>query len=280
MQIQGVNEETVRQMEKHLDQAEGFFAVGSKPKFDVTKARVDLNNARLNLIKAKNAVQVSRVTLNNAMGVPVDFKVELSDMMTFKKEALTLEAAQNLSLRNRPEMISLRLKKESVRHTLENARAQYYPTLSASGSYAYRNEDFPLVHNWNIGATLAFPFFSGFLTSRQVDQAQANMEAAEAQEEIEAQTIRLEVQQAYLDMAAAEEQIAVSGLIVSQAEENLGLAEGRYRAGVGTAIETTDAEVSLSNAKTSAIQALYSHNVARAQLEKAAGGLLPEGTVK
>lgn len=266
-----VNEETVRQMEKHLDQAEGFFKVGSKSRFDVTKARVDLTTARFNLIKAKNGVSLARVNLNNAMGVSVDFLVEPEDPLTYQKSEITLEEAQNLALLSRPELLSFRLKKESALRSLENARDRFYPTLTANASYIDRNQTFPLVYNWAVGATMTFPFFNGFQTVRQVDEAQATMEAVQAQEEIQAQTVFQDVRQAYLNLTAAEEEIAMSRIVVAQAEENLELAEGRYRTGVGTAIETTDAEIAVSNAKTSAIQALFDYNLARAQLEKAVG---------
>ena len=56
-----------------------------------------------------------------------------------------------------------------------------------------------------------------------------------------------------------------------QAQENLDLAEGRYRTGVGNIIEVTDAQVSLTLARASHIQALYTHKTAVAQLEKAIG---------
>ncbi|HXN05454.1 MAG TPA: TolC family protein, partial [Nitrospiria bacterium] len=258
-----VNEETVRQMEKHLDQAEGFFKVGSKSRFDVTKARVDLTTARFNLIKAKNGVSLARVNLNNAMGVSVDFLVEPEDPLTFQRSEMTLEEAQNLALLSRPELLSFRLKKESALRLLENARDHFYPTLMANASYIDRNQSFPLVYNWAVGATMSFPFFNGFQTVRQVDEAQATMEAAQAQEEIQAQTVFQDVRQAYLNLTAAEEEIAASRTVVAQSEENLELAEGRYRTGVGTAIETTDAEIGVSNAKTSAIQALFDYNLAK-----------------
>jgi len=65
-----VAEDTVKQTQQHLEQAKGFYEVGTKPKFDVTRAEVDLSTAKLNLIKNENAFKVSIVTLNNAMGVP------------------------------------------------------------------------------------------------------------------------------------------------------------------------------------------------------------------
>ncbi len=39
--------ETVKQFQQHLEQAKAFYEVGTKPKFDVTKAEVDLGNAQL-----------------------------------------------------------------------------------------------------------------------------------------------------------------------------------------------------------------------------------------
>jgi len=64
-----VTADIVKQFQQHLDQAKGFYEVGTKAKIDVTKAEVDLSNARLNLIKAENAVKISWVVLNNAMGM-------------------------------------------------------------------------------------------------------------------------------------------------------------------------------------------------------------------
>ncbi len=59
-----VAKEVVTQYEQHLQQAKGFFEVGTKPKFDVIKAQAELSTARLNLIKAENALKIAKVTLN------------------------------------------------------------------------------------------------------------------------------------------------------------------------------------------------------------------------
>ena len=79
------------------------------------------------------------------------------------------------------------------------------------------------------------------------------------------------MQQAYLNLKEAEERLPAAELAVKQAEENLELANGRYEAGVGNPIEVTDAQVGLSNAKLSYIQALYDYKVALASLERAMG---------
>jgi outer membrane protein TolC len=79
------------------------------------------------------------------------------------------------------------------------------------------------------------------------------------------------VQQAFLNLTDLEAGIPVAELTVKQAQENVEIANGRYAAGVGNPIEVTDANVGLSNARTTLNQALYGYKIARASLEKAMG---------
>ena len=53
-----VADESVGQYRQHLDQAKGFFDVGTKPRYDVITAEVNLSNAKLNLITADNALKI------------------------------------------------------------------------------------------------------------------------------------------------------------------------------------------------------------------------------
>ena len=78
-----VAREVVEQFQQHLEQAKAFFEVGTKPKFDVTKADVDLSNAKLNLLKAENAFRLGQVTLNNTMGMPEAPDYEIVDQLPF-----------------------------------------------------------------------------------------------------------------------------------------------------------------------------------------------------
>ncbi len=266
-----VAEDTVKQTKQHLEQAKGFYEVGTKPKFDVTKAEVDLSTAKLNLIKNENAFRISIVTLNNVMGIPDAPEYTLDEAMPFAKYEITLEDALTKAYQNRPDFQSIIAKRQAAERSIELAKTGYYPVLSGNAGYNWSGEQFPLEDGWNIGATLSFPIFSGFLTKYQVEEAKANLNVLKANEESLKQTIFLEVQEAYLTLRAAEEAIPTAKLGVEQAQENLDIANGRYAAGVGSPIEVTDAEVGLANARTSHIQALYVDKVAQASIEKAMG---------
>src|SRR5262249_87427 len=83
-----VADETVQQNQKHLEEAQARFDVGLAPRFDVTQAQVQLSNAQLNQVTARNNVALARETLRTAMGVTGPFLVTLVD--TLEREALTV----------------------------------------------------------------------------------------------------------------------------------------------------------------------------------------------
>jgi outer membrane protein len=263
--------DTVRQNEQHLNQAKGFYEVGTKPKFDVTKAEVDLSNAKLNLIKAGTALEVAKVTLNNSIGVPDAPEYSIEDNLAFEKYAITMDEALQKAYEKRPDLLSLVAKRKAAEKNIDLQMKGYFPILTGSAAYNVGGQDFPLESGWSVGAAVSFPIFSGFLTKNQVAEAKANLNVFRSNEDFLKQNILLEVQQAYLNLNDAEQSIATAELTVKQATENLDIANGRYAAGVGNPIEVTDAEVSLTNARTAHIQALYNYKIAKASLEKAMG---------
>ncbi|MBI1811516.1 MAG: TolC family protein, partial [Nitrospirae bacterium] len=263
--------ETVKQFDQHLQQAKGFYEAGTKPKFDVTKADVDLSNAKLNLIKAENALRISKVVLDNAMGMPNAPEYTIEDALLYQKYNITLKDAIDKAYENRPDLKSVITKKAAAESSVELAKKGYYPTLAGNAGYDWSGEKLPLQDGWNVGVTITLPIFSGYLTDYQVQEARAKLNVVKAQEESFRQGVLLEVQQAYLNLREAEERISTAQLIVRQAQENLELANGRYAAGLGNPVEVTDSQIAYSNAKTSHIQALSDYNVAIASLEKAMG---------
>ena len=266
-----VARETVKQFEIHLEQAKGFFDVGLKPKFDVTKAEADLSNSRVNLIKAENALRLARVSLNNAMGVANVPEYEIEDNLSYRKYEITVDEAMKRSFEQRPDIRSAVAKRKSAEENINLSEKGYYPTLSGNAAYNWAGEKYPLEEGWSVGATINFPIFSGFLTKYQVSESRASLEVASANEEVLKQSVFFDVQQSYLNLKEAEERIPASELAQKQARENLDIANGRYSAGVGNPIEVTDAMVLYINAETAYIQALTDYKTAQASLDKAMG---------
>jgi outer membrane protein len=271
MQSRDAYAQEVVQFRAHLDQAKRFYEVGIKPKIDVTKAEVDLSQAKLNLLKADNVLRIAKISLNNAMGVPSAPDYEVKDSTAYQDYPIDLATALARGYDARPDLISATAKRVAAERSIDLARTGYYPVLSGNAGYGWTGQDFPLDKQWTVGAALNFPLFSGFLTRSQVEEARANLIVAKANEENIRQGIRFDVEQAYYTLKDTREGIVLAEVSVVQAKENRELAQGRYAAGVGNSIEVADAFVLEINSKTAYTNALYYYRLAIASLEKAMG---------
>ena len=266
-----VAKEAVGQFDIHLRQAKGFYEVGTKPKFDVTKAEVDLSNAKLALIKAENQIRLAFVTLNNAMGMPNAPVYSLVDKLSYGKFELSFDDALKKAYDQNADLKSMAAKKEAAQETINYYRKNYFPVIAGSAGYSYSGGDFPLSEGWSLGVGLSFPLFSGFQTHYQVQGAQSTRDTVAANEAALKQDILLQVQQAFLNLKEADERIVTAQLVIKQAKENLDLANGRYDAGVGSPVDVTDAVVTMANARLSHTSALYDYKTAAATVEKIIG---------
>jgi outer membrane protein TolC len=113
--------------------------------------------------------------------------------------------------------------------------------------------------------------FDGLATFSSVRSAKAQLKSAREDLNQARRDAALEVKQAFYRVEEAQQRVKVSKETVSLAEEELRLAEERYRLGGGTMLEQIDAQLSLSRAKTSNIQALHDYLLSQAQLVKAVG---------
>ena len=276
--IAEVARKTIEQTASHLKQAQAFYQAGSRPRFDVTRAEVDVNNAKLGLINANNSIRLRTIALNNAMGVDPGQKTDINDMLPPLPALLTPDQTLSEALKNRPELQKYEADIESARAAIRAEQANYLPTLSASGAYAWANgttEMGPykgdIQNSWNAGITLTIPLFQGGLTKGRVSEARANLYSLEAKRDAVRQSILLEVNQAFADIESATARVEVMESTLKKSSENLELAQGRYDAGVGPHIEVTDAQLSAVNAEMDHIQALYDHQLAVARLMKSMG---------
>jgi len=266
--LRDVAEQTVAQVQQHLDLAEGRHDVGLAPRFDVTNAQVQLATAELNQVTARNNVSLGRETLRNVLGLfgPLDF--DIVDSLEQPRVEVDDAEALELAYANRPELKSLAAQEQAEIDRIKAIQKDYLPKLTSNDNITYSGRSYPLQENWNVGAAVNLSIFNGGLTTAQVGEAKAVLENLRATEDGTRQNVTLEVRQAQLNLRQAAESIVVADKGLQQARENVSLAEGRYKTGVGSIIELTDAQASLATAEASRVQALVSYRTALAALER------------
>ena len=276
-----VNEDALKQSGGHLRQAQTLFDVGKQAKIAVTNASVDVANAQVNVIHAKNAVKLAKVQLETVAATKISEPLVLTDSLNAIEDTIGENEAEKRALGSRSQVLSAKAKLEAAKLQLKAAQASFFPTLNASGGLGWNAQDNASIvssdwntsPNWNIGANLSVPLYAGGAIRAQVAQAKAALMQSQAQFDAMNLSVIQQVQQYYLQEADAFERINATALVIAQANEYLQLTQERYKAGLGTSVDLTDAQQSLANARSSHVQALYDYRVAHANLLLAIGEL-------
>ena len=240
----GVADAALARSELNLRSARGFFDVGTKPKSDVTRAEVEVANARVDVIRARNLVRLSETSLANALGLEATVPIEIEDTLTY--EPVTLDSRQLLAeaLGNRPELRQSQAQLDAARAQLSGAKARYLPDLTVLGTAGTASDDavvstdgfassLNFADKWSVTGQLTWNLFEGFFTQARVKETQALVETARANYDGTELQVRLEVEQAYIAVVEAAERYGATEKAVESAQENLRLAQGRYDAGRG-----------------------------------------------
>ena len=262
----GVQQASLDNAEKHLEQAAAFHRNGTVPGIDVTAGQVAVANAKLGLRQAQENLKVSRAQLATDMGIPVDQAPEPAGTL----ENITSQPTYNQLLQeadqNRADLLA---QLDQIKAALGNelvAKGEMRPYISLGAFLDFRNLTWPLIYNWSLGQLLAQSIFSGGANTARLRQTQAQEVAARDNVD----SLRLQVQQqvfaALSNLKVAHEQIITAQEADRFARANLALAEGRYQVGVGNVVELNDAQTQATNAALQLVATRYDYQIATAKL--------------
>ena len=273
-QLVAVGEETVRNQQKHAEQVRRFVDAGQRTRFDLSSVELNLSNAQIGLVRARNVLGLAKIRLKTAIGIEgtADFSVvapKPAESAFERRPAgeLIAEAEQH-----RPELARADAQLRAQQAGRKAARAGYLPSLSALGGVAAAKvEGFGAGYNWFVGIGLNWNLFNGMYTTKQDAEARAGEELAAAQRENTRQAIVADVEEQKLAIEDAQARGELAGRTVATATERLAQAEHRYETGAGDVLELDDAQIMLTDAKAQSVQASYDLAIARARLARAMG---------
>lgn len=289
VEYESVVAETVAQVREHLKDVRAFYDQGLLVKNEVLRAEIQLANAELAAVDARNAVEIARTSLLSLIGLPVDTAIELettaesqagriSAAAAGEDDAADARALLEAALAGRADLKSADFRIKAAEAGLRAARSGWYPQVSLAGNYYYLRPNsryMPALDKfkgtWDVGVAVSFDVWDWGQTRSQAEQARAQLaQARDARDLLEDQAV-LEVTQSRLALAQARRKIEVAAAAVGQADENLRLFRERFRQGVALNADVLDAEIFLLQARTAKVQAAIDLVLAQARLEKALG---------
>jgi len=279
LELQKVVDENVEQIRAHVKDAKSWQAQGLITDNDVLKVQVQLSEARLHQIDAKNAVQLARIALNNIIGIPLETQVDLTSSLEQKPEEFApLQDLVKQALERRADVEAMKYKVKAGESGVSLAIAGWFPQVYLTGNYYFNrpNQRYqPMIdqfnNSWDVGVGVSFDVWNWGTTIHQTDEAKAQL--AQAQDGLSQMkdAIALDVTSNYLNLQRVNERIDVAREGVTQAEENYRITDNKFKQGLSVNTDLLDAEVALLQAKTDYTQALTDFELAEASLRRSIG---------
>lgn len=279
LELQNVVNENVEQIRAHVKDAKSWQSQGLITDNDVLKVEVQLSEARLHQIDARNAVQLARIALNNVIGIPLDTPVNLTSTLDQKPEEFApLPDLVKQALDRRADIEAMKYKVKAGESGVSLATASWFPQVYLTGNYYFNrpNQRYqPMVdqfnNSWDLGVGVSFDVWNWGATIHQTDEARARL--AQAQDGLAQlkDAITLDVTSNYLNLQRVRERIDVAREGVKQAEENYRITDNKFKQGLSVNTDLLDAEVALLKAKTDYTQALTDFELAEASLRRSIG---------
>jgi outer membrane protein len=263
---------------QNLKTATELFKAGTAAKVDVLRSDVTLADAQVNDIKAHNNALLANARLANVLDINLASIITPSESLQSPAPSYTLDSLLD-SARARPELAAANDAVIIADHAVRGARAAYLPNIDIQVQEASSKPNFVNVPQPQLSETLAvtWQLFSGGLTRGKVQQALAQVDKAKINLKAINNSVDLEVREAYFNYAAAQAQVGAALEATESAGESLRVNQIRYKSGVGTSLELSDALLSNTQAQDQYISALADLRVSLVAVQRAAGLLPPTG---
>jgi outer membrane protein len=272
-----VAEAQVRQAQQQMDIAVQKLHAGSATRSDSLRSVVDLGNAKLALLQARANLASAQANLGRQVGVDQPVRAVPDSALASPPDTAALRAE---AMAHAPQVAQAEAQAHAAQSQVSVARAQYFPTFSAGYSNGYTGFDAPwtstnsYVNNWSLRFSVSLPIFNGFTREQQLVSADVARDVAVAQAADTRRLVGAQLTQQIAALQTAYTQIDIATTNVAATTEDLRVQQERYRVGASTILDLLTSEASLTQAKTTLVQARFNYNIARAQLEALVGRTL------
>ncbi len=269
-----VAQETVQERQTVSQQVGVLFKSKLKSELDFSFANVNLAQAQLLLLDAQNNQSAALATLAMVMGYPT-----LQNFQLLEENSLIAPPPGNIddliskALAMRPEILSLQYQYESARKFQSAERDLLFPTIRALGAVGDTPVGNPAVapspgalnNTYGaVGGNIEIPLFNGFEYTARAHEARLRAEASQERLRDMRNLIARDVRTSWLNANTAYQRLSVTQQLLDQANLGLNLARTRYKLGLGSIVELSQAQLQQTQAQISYAQAGYDYRLSLA----------------
>lgn len=273
-----VYELAVQRSQDNLDKSEKMFEIGSVAKVDVFRARVNLGNDRIALIRQRNTVQQTRQSLNIVMGRDPHTPISIQKQFDYEYQVPDLDQLIDTAFDNQPELKRREMDIRSKELGVGLAKSNFWPTFSGYWNYGRQNTQFDKLYNdlnlnWSVsyGISGSWNLFNGFSDQVRVQNSKIAQKNAMLALEDYKRNLKSNVTVLHDTYKNLEEIVQINKENLEAAREEYRLASERYRLGSGTSLDVRESQVNLTEAERILVAAEYDLIITYAELLESIG---------
>jgi outer membrane protein len=234
-----------------------------KSTLDRSFAEVNLNQAQLLLVDAQNAEDAAFADLSAVMGYEQQQNFSLVDNAgEIPAPAQDVNALTTQAMRSRPDLAALNDQFDAAEKFRKAEHELWRPTISAlgvTGGAPIRSDSITSSWYGAAGVNLNVPIFNGGLYSARAKEADYRANAAQERVRDLRNKIARDVRVAWLASRSAYQKVDVTARLLAQANQALDLAQTRYKLGLSSIVELSQAELAQTSAEIGNTNARYDY---------------------
>ncbi len=238
---------------------------------DLSFSEQNVAQASLLLLDAQTEYNAAINALTSVLGF--DHAMQFRPVATTKD--LTLpppdqDVLVQMALKQRPDLLALDYEQQADKKYSRAQWEQKLPTLSAMGVVGGTpiRDDAYFTSSWfgSVGANVTVPIFNGFLFSSEAEEAKDRDRAAqENMRDLRDRVVR-DVRDAWMQTNTSYRRIAVTQKFLDAANLGLNLAQARYKLGLSSIVELSQAQLAQTQASIQNVNARFEYELSLAAL--------------
>ncbi|HVI09150.1 MAG TPA: TolC family protein [Candidatus Binatia bacterium] len=249
-----------------------------KSELDLAFAGVNLSQAKLLQLDAQNNVDSARAALTEILGFDKQENYELTEEQAQPPAPPPdVDVLVNTALQQRPDLQALTYNQQAAEKFRRAQRDQLLPTISAlgiAGVTPVRPDCFGgcfpnyFISSWYgaVGVNMSVPIFNGFLFSAQASEASYRAKAAQQNTRDLRDRVVRDVRTAWLAANTAFQRVSVAEELAKEANLGLDLAQGRYKLGLASIVELSQAQLQQTDAAIGYVNSQFQYRLALSTL--------------
>ena len=274
--VLAVAQQTVNARQNVADQITALYQNKLKSEIDLAFANVNLSEAKLLLLDAENNENSALADLSAVLGYSTAQKFELiEDSTPPTPPPANVDGLISDALAARPEIRAIEYQVQAAQTYQKAERDLLFPTISALAAVGDTPVRVPALSSWYwaAGVNLGIPIFNRFRYPALSKEAALREEAERERLTDLRNTISRDVRNSWLSVNTAYQRLSVAQELLQQAELSFQLASSRYKLGLASIVELSQAQLQETQAQISYAQAGYDYRLARATLEYETTGI-------